>query len=68
VTDHRVTDWIKATASNANGSCVEMRRNGSVVEIRDTKQNGSGPTLAFTPAVFAAWVEGASRGEYNDLM
>jgi hypothetical protein len=60
----RITDWIKASASDSNGSCIEMRRNGGVVEVRDTKQQGHGPVLSFTPAEFAAWLQGARRGEF----
>ena len=63
----RVTPWIKASASSSTGSCVEMRRNGDVVEVRDTKDGGTGPTLRFTPAEFAAWLDGAKRGEFDRL-
>lgn len=61
------TRWIKATASGSDGNCVEMRRVDGTVEVRDTKDHGSGPTLRFTPAEFAAWIDGANRGEFNHL-
>jgi uncharacterized protein DUF397 len=61
------TQWVKASASGANGQCVEMRRHGETIEVRDTKDGGSGPRLGFTPAEFAAWVDGAKRGEFDHL-
>ena len=64
----RSTEWIKASASDANGSCVEMRRHGDAIEVRDTKQDGHGPVLSFTPAEFAAWLDGAVTGEFSHLL
>jgi hypothetical protein len=64
----RVTDWVKATASNANGTCVELRRNGTAIEVRDTKDGGGGPILGFTPAEFASFLDGAVKGEFNHLL
>jgi hypothetical protein len=63
------TTWIKATASGGNGSnCVEMRRQNGVVEVRDTKDRGFGPRLGFSPDEFAAWVDGAKKGEFDHLV
>ena len=61
------TPWIKATASGPDGGdCVEQRVHDGVVEIRDTKDR-SGPVLRFTSAEFAAWLDGARRGEFDHL-
>jgi uncharacterized protein DUF397 len=60
------TPWVKATASNADGTCVEMRRYNDVIEVRDTKDR-SGPVLRFTSAEFAAWLDGAAKGEFDHL-
>jgi hypothetical protein len=68
MTADRVSEWIKASASDANGSCVEMRRNGDAIEVRDTKQSGRGPVLSFTAAEFAAWLDGAGKGEFSHLL
>jgi hypothetical protein len=68
MTEHHGTAWIKASASDSTGSCVEMRRNGDAIEVRDTKQQGRGPVLSFTPAEFAAWVDGARGGELDHLL
>jgi hypothetical protein len=59
------TSWFKSSFSNANGDCVEMRRTGSSIELRDSKQQGAGPTLTFTVAEFQAWLQGANAGEYT---
>ena len=37
------------------------------VEIRDTKQDGGGPVLGFTKDEFAAWLDGAKKGEFDHL-
>ena len=65
-TDH-VTPWVKAAASGTNDSCVEQRRNGAEIEVRDTKDR-TGPVLRFTPAEFAAWLNGAKQGEFDHLL
>ncbi|HEX5496902.1 MAG TPA: DUF397 domain-containing protein [Mycobacteriales bacterium] len=59
------TPWIKARASNGNGgNCVELRRHGAQVEIRDSK-NPTGPTLHFTPTEFATFLTTAKTGEFD---
>ena len=62
------TPWIKASASNDQGACVEQRRHDGVVEVRDTKDNGTGPVLRFTEAEYAAWLDGAKSGEFDHLI
>ena len=62
------TPWIKATISNGSDNCVELRRDGEAVEVRDSKDGGTGPTLRFTPAEFAAWLHGARAGEFDHLL
>ena len=44
-----------------------MRRAGEVIEVRDTKDR-SGPVLRFRPDEFAAWLDGARRGEFDHLV
>ena len=63
----RATEWVKASASGTSGQCVEQRRHDCMVEVRDTKDGGTGPTLRFTPAEFAVWLDGAKRGEFDYL-
>lgn len=64
----RPTAWIKASASDANGHCVQMRRNGQHIQIRDSKQGENSPVLSFTGPEIRAWLEGASRGEFDGLI
>jgi len=61
------TPWIKASASNEEGSCVEMRSHDGLVEVRDTKDR-SGPVVRFTRAEFAAWLDGARGQEFDHLL
>ena len=61
-----MTQWIKASVSNAQGSCVQMRRVGEMIEVRDSK-DPDGPVLRFRPDEIAAWLDGAKRGEFDDL-
>jgi hypothetical protein len=63
------TPWIKARKSGGNGgSCVEMRRHNDLIEVRDTKDHGTGPVLRFTRAEFDAWLDGARDGEFDHLL
>ena len=62
IPDHEM--WIKAEMSNQGGSCVEMRRSGANVQVRDSK-DPHGPILSFTPTQFHAWLSGAARGEFT---
>jgi hypothetical protein len=60
------TPWIKATASGGGQQCVEMRRSGQSIEVRDSK-NPAGPVLTFTVGEWSAWLDGAKKGEYDQL-
>jgi hypothetical protein len=60
------TPWIKASASSNDGECVELRRHEGLIEVRDSKDRG-GPILRFTHAEFAAWLDGAGKGEFDHL-
>jgi hypothetical protein len=63
------TSWRKASASGPNGgSCVEVRRHNGWIEVRDTKDNQRGPVLKFTPGEFDAFLDGARRREFDDLL
>lgn len=62
------TAWVKSARSGHEGSCVEQRRFDGMVEVRDTKDQGTGPVLRFTPAEFAAWLDGAKKGEFDHMI
>lgn len=57
--------WFKSTKSGNNGSCVEVRYRSPAIDVRDTKDHGQGPELAFTSQEWSAFVEGAKRGEFD---
>lgn len=61
------TPWLKASASDPQGSCVEQRAHDGMIEVRDTKDRG-GPVLRFTRDEFAAWLDGARGGEFDHLL
>jgi hypothetical protein len=61
------TPWIKATASDPNGSCVQLRRHAGLIEVRDSK-DPAGPVLRFSGAELAAWIDGAQKGEFDHLI
>jgi hypothetical protein len=59
--------WRKATASNPNGDCVELKRLGcGHIAVRNSDQP-LGPMVGFTPREIAAFLDGAKRGEFDDL-
>ena len=60
------TPWIKASRSANNNDCVELRRSGDVVQVRDSKDT-AGPVLSFSRSGLAAWLDGAKRGDFDDL-
>ena len=55
--------WRTATRSQ-DTNCVEVRRSGGLVEVRDTKDR-DGSTLIFTPADWDTFVAGAKQGEFD---
>jgi hypothetical protein len=51
--------WRKSSYSGANGAqCVEIGTAPRTVAVRDSKLNGTGPALRFTPS---AWRRFADR-------
>jgi Domain of unknown function (DUF397) len=59
--------WVKASASNANGQCVEIAAlGGGQVAVRNST-DPSGPALIFTPQEFSAFLDGARHGEFDGL-
>ncbi|MGH3729481.1 MAG: DUF397 domain-containing protein [Micromonosporaceae bacterium] len=63
------TPWVKARKSGGNGGgCVELRRHEGMIELRDTKAHGTGPTLRFRPDELDAFLDGAKHGEFDHLL
>ena len=58
--------WIKASRSYACGECVEVADAGEMIALRDSK-NPDVPHFSFTRAEFAAFIDGARKGEFDHL-
>lgn len=56
--------WRKSTRSGANGNCVEVAEFNNAVALRDSK-DPTGPALLFTSEEWAAFIEGAKDGEFD---
>ncbi len=61
-----IVSWRKSSWSSYNGSCIEVAElQGSLVYMRDTKQHGTGPVLAFTRAEWNEFLSKVKSGKLN---
>jgi hypothetical protein len=51
--------------SCSDKSCVEVAFADGTVGVRDSKDRGGGPVLAFDEREWAAFLAGAKRGEFD---
>ena len=59
--------WVKATASAANGNCVEVSElELGAVGVRNSRDR-EGPVLRFTPEEWRAFIGGVRKGEFDDF-
>lgn len=56
--------WRKSSRSGAQGACVEVRWADGDIQVRDSK-NRAGAVLAFSTAEWAAFLHGATSGEFD---
>ena len=56
--------WRKSTRSGSNGQCVEARRVGNTIQMRDSKDR-SGPVLSFSLAEWTAFTAGVKHDEFD---
>ena len=59
--------WRKSVKTQNSGACVEVARVGNIIGVRDSK-DPDGPILKFTPREFEAFLDGARRAEFDDLV
>jgi hypothetical protein len=60
--------WVMSSRSSGNGgSCVEARRCGSLIEVRNSKTPDKG-SVWFTPEEWDSFLYGAKRGEFDQLL
>ena len=54
--------WRKSSYSgNGGGDCVEVGEHAASVLVRDTKQDGTGPVLRFTPGAWLRFADQVKR-------
>lgn len=62
------TGWIMSSRSTGNGgSCVQARRQGGLIEIRNSK-NPDGGTVRFSIEEWDSFLDGAKKGEFDQLL
>jgi uncharacterized protein DUF397 len=62
------TMWIMSSRSAGNGgSCVQARRQGELIEVRNSKKPDAG-TVSFTAAEWDSFLDGAKKGEFDQLL
>ncbi|WP_412541332.1 DUF397 domain-containing protein [Longispora sp. K20-0274] len=59
------SNWRKSLRSDGGANCVEVGTAIGVVGVRDTKQRGRGPVLAFEADAWLSFVAAAKRGNFN---
>ncbi|MBB5081311.1 DUF397 domain-containing protein [Nonomuraea endophytica] len=58
-------EWQKSSWSDTADGCVMVRRNGDRVEVGDTKPEGAGLVLSFTPLEWLCFREGFVAGQFD---
>lgn len=65
---HDTDGWIMSSRSTGNGgSCVEARRHGELIEVRNSKRPAEA-TVRFTAEEWDSFLFGAKNGEFDQLL
>jgi hypothetical protein len=66
--DVSMARWIKSSASNGNGSCVETASiRPDEILVRNSR-DPEGPVLSFTKQEWVAFVAGVKAGEFDAIV
>lgn len=67
MTEHaKFTNWRKSTLSSGGDNCVEVAfAADGTIGVRDSKQQGLGPVLEFTPGEWEAFLGGVRGDEFE---
>jgi hypothetical protein len=64
--ESKFANWRKSSLSSGGDNCVEVAfANDGSVGVRDSKQQGLGPVLEFTPSEWEAFLGGVRGGEFE---
>lgn len=64
--DRNALAWRIATRS-AGGNCVEVAKANDLIALRNSR-NPEGEVILYTAPEFAAFLDGAKKGEFDDLV
>ena len=53
--------WRKSSYSGNGGECVEVGQAQDVIAVRDTRQDGTGPMLRFSPTAWRRFADRVKR-------
>ncbi|MGI8306211.1 DUF397 domain-containing protein [Saccharopolyspora hattusasensis] len=59
------TSWRKSTCSQGENACVEVASTPDVAGVRDSKQHGSGPILAFDRGLWNRFIGKLKSGSFD---
>ncbi|URN11529.1 DUF397 domain-containing protein [Streptomyces radiopugnans] len=62
--DFQHARWRKGTGSGDSG-CVEVALETRLIGVRDTKDLGTGPVLAFRPSVWTSFLNGLRGDDFT---
>lgn len=66
--DQSTARWIKASASQASGACVETTSIRTDEILVRNSRDRTGPVLSFTKAEWVAFVAGVKAGEFDAIV